>query len=206
MWETLSGKAIVYKYRLGGKYNHTNRVSSVCFSSNGTFAVSESHDHTLRIWSIIDTWGDGKYTIKSSPPLIGHRDHVESVAVSPNGKFIVSGCTDSTFCIWDVSTRTIIYMSEKETYYHFVWFSSNGNDIISGNPWNNKISTTYMTSKEKLCNVLKHIEKLRCTKYINKSFSVSTNAESDLFLFVKNGVPDKQYLIYNKVSANCINH
>lgn len=125
IWETKYGEEIVCKYTT---HTHTQEVSSVCFSPDGTFAVSGSHDRTLRIWSI-DT--HGFTTMKSSLPLTGHKDKVHSVAVSPNGKCIVSSCYDSTCCIWDVSTRTILYTFKRnKCNYSYIAFSSNGNDII----------------------------------------------------------------------------
>lgn len=128
IWETSHGQEIVCKNTTN---THERKVSSVCFSPDGTFAVSGSYDCTLRIWSIIDTWGIT--TMKSSLPLTGHKDRVHSVAVSPNGKCIVSGCYDGNFCLWDVSTRTILYISKKKKIKNnnpFVAFSSNGNDVL----------------------------------------------------------------------------
>ncbi|KIM56435.1 hypothetical protein SCLCIDRAFT_29581 [Scleroderma citrinum Foug A] len=73
---------------------HTDNVTSVAFSPDGTRIVSGSDDRTVRVWD-----ADGGVQIGS--PLHGHTSEVMLVAFSSDGTRIVSGSYDSTVRIWD---------------------------------------------------------------------------------------------------------
>ena len=74
---------------------HTNRVSSVAFSPDGTTLASGSFDNTIRLWDVA--------TGNQISPLRGHTGPVLSVAFSPDGKTLVSGSEDRTVRIWDAT-------------------------------------------------------------------------------------------------------
>lgn len=61
---------------------HTNVVSSVRFTPDGSLAVSGSWDETVGLWNVPAGTSAGI--------LAGHTDWVEAVAISPDGAHIVS--------------------------------------------------------------------------------------------------------------------
>src|SRR5262245_62148243 len=65
---------------------HTDPVTSVCFSPDGTRLASGSRDETVRVWNA--------RTGKEQRTLKGHTDTVTSVGFSPDGKRIASGSRD----------------------------------------------------------------------------------------------------------------
>ena len=75
---------------------HTETVSTIAYSPDGSMLASGSWDDTIRLW---DT-ATGE-TIKT---LIGHEEGILSIAFSPDGKTVVSGSYDDTVRLWDVDT------------------------------------------------------------------------------------------------------
>ena len=61
---------------------HSDGVTSVAFSSDGTQVVSGSYDNTVRIWDVAT--GDIAHILR------GHQDWVTSVAYSHDGSQVVS--------------------------------------------------------------------------------------------------------------------
>ncbi|CAE6436413.1 unnamed protein product [Rhizoctonia solani] len=105
---------------------HTNGVSSVGFSPDGTRVVSGSYDETVRIWDV-----------ERGTTIIGPLDHigwVRSVAFSPDGSQVVSGSHNSTIQLWDSrSGRMTGSPYEGHTWdIYGVAFSPDGNYIASG--------------------------------------------------------------------------
>jgi WD40 repeat protein len=78
-------------------HGHTDWVSSVAYSPDGTHIVSGSHDKTIRVWNA--TTGQSV-----AGPFQGHTSSVSSVAYSPDGTHIVSGSRDNTIRVWNAST------------------------------------------------------------------------------------------------------
>ena len=73
---------------------HTDWVTSVAFSPDGTRIVSGSGDETVRVW-------DADRGVQIGSPLQGHTHWVRSVAFSPDGTRIVSGSGDEIVRVWD---------------------------------------------------------------------------------------------------------
>jgi WD40 repeat protein len=75
-----------------GFVGHSGPVSCVAFSPDGRWALSGSHDRTLRLWDIETGSEVDRYA--------GHTDAVEPVAFSPDGRFAISGGRDRTVRLW----------------------------------------------------------------------------------------------------------
>ncbi|RKL13866.1 hypothetical protein BFJ70_g15820 [Fusarium oxysporum] len=110
---------------------HTNRVSSVVFSSDGRLIASGSDDKTIKIWNMA--------TGKEEQTLEGHTSGVMSVVFSKDGRLIASGSDDKTIKIWNAATG-----EEEQTLeghaggVSSLVFSSDGNLIASGS-WDRTI-------------------------------------------------------------------
>ncbi len=73
-------------------YGHTDGVSGVAFSPDGTRIVTGSYDGTARVWDA-----------QCGMPLLelkGHTSPVHSVAFSPDGTRIVTGSYDKSATVW----------------------------------------------------------------------------------------------------------
>ncbi|NTV51179.1 MAG: TIR domain-containing protein [Geobacteraceae bacterium] len=75
---------------------HTRRVNSLAVSPYGSWVVSGSDDHTVKIWDLES--GECRATLK------GYSGMVFSVAITPDGKRILSGSNDYSIRVWDVGT------------------------------------------------------------------------------------------------------
>jgi eukaryotic-like serine/threonine-protein kinase len=72
---------------------HSNSVTSVKWSPDGTQLLSGSRDHTARLW--LDANGQNTVTYN------GHTSAVLSVAWSSDGSVLASGSWDKTVQVWD---------------------------------------------------------------------------------------------------------
>jgi WD40 repeat protein len=103
---------------------HSNLVSSVTFSPDGSKIVSGSHDKTIRVW-------DASTGIEMLSPLKGHDDTVFSVAFSPDGSKIVSGSYDKTIRVWDVSTGVKYLSSQQNADINIPMSASDSSQTVS---------------------------------------------------------------------------
>ncbi|KAH9485862.1 Vegetative incompatibility protein HET-E-1 [Psilocybe cubensis] len=104
---------------------HTDSVTSVAFSSDGTKVVSGSADTDIIIWNAI--------TGEEINTLEGHSDWVQSVYFSPDDSQVVSASIDNTVCVWDaVAGHSTEYVLEGHSaWIAAVCLSSNGDFIVS---------------------------------------------------------------------------
>ncbi|MEV5358052.1 NB-ARC domain-containing protein [Streptomyces sp. NPDC052693] len=77
---------------------HTDWVTSVAISPDGTWLATTSHDTTTRIWD--------RATGTCTATLTGHTNRVYSVAISPDGTWLATTSHDRTVRIWDRATGT----------------------------------------------------------------------------------------------------
>ena len=104
---------------------HTDQVTSIAFSRDGTMLASGAGDDTVKLWNV-DT-GQNIATFYTGP--------VASVAFSPDGKTLASGfgAWDSTVKLWDVTTgRTIVTLEGHRGLVASVAFSPDGTMLASG--------------------------------------------------------------------------
>jgi WD40 repeat protein/DNA-binding SARP family transcriptional activator len=81
------------KFTLSG---HTDEVSDVEFSPDGTRLASASLDYTAKIWDFAS--GKELFTLR------GHTDQVMQIRFSPDGTRLATASWDGTAKIWDVAT------------------------------------------------------------------------------------------------------
>lgn len=104
---------------------HTNVVSSVAWSPDGTRIASGGADKTAQVWRV----GDG-HLITS---YTGHSASVNYVAWSPDGKRVASASDDKTVHVWDAMTGNLLFMCLGHTDgVHSVLWSPDGKRIASG--------------------------------------------------------------------------
>ncbi len=96
LWDAETGAPIG-----GPLVGHTEPVSSVAFSPDGTRIVSGGRDDVVRLW-------DAATGVPIGAPFTGHTDAVSAVVFSPDGARIVSGSWDKTLRIWDIATASPI--------------------------------------------------------------------------------------------------
>ncbi len=89
LWNVASGA------RVATLTGHTDAVSSVAFSPDGSTLASGSQDGTVRIWDVT--------TRTVTATLEGHSGWVYSVAFLGDGSTLVSGSRDGSMLIWDLS-------------------------------------------------------------------------------------------------------
>ena len=92
---------------------HTDMVSCVEFSSDGSFLVSGSRDKTIKLWDI-QTGGAVR-------TFSGHADDVWCISISVDCTRIVSGSVDHTICLWNIQTGKCYCTLEE--FAHKIKFS-----------------------------------------------------------------------------------
>jgi len=70
------------------------RCSVVAISPDGETLVSDSTDHTIKIWHLP--------TGQLTTTLVGHSDLVTSLAISQDGQTFVTRSKDGTIKVWGV--------------------------------------------------------------------------------------------------------
>jgi WD40 repeat protein len=89
--------------RLNG---HTDIVTSVAFSSDGTHIVSGSNDKSVRVWDAS--------TGMELKRLNGHTDNVTSVTFSSDSTRIISGSDDGSVRVWDLQYHGLHWMTTPQ--------------------------------------------------------------------------------------------
>ena len=111
---------------------HTNQVTSVAFSRDGTKVLTGSGDYTARLW-------EPDSGVWIPPAFTGHTHHVTSVAFSPDGTKVLTGSYDSTAMLWDAATRSCILTFIGHTSHVFcVAYSPDGTKVLTGSALDDK--------------------------------------------------------------------
>lgn len=123
---------------------HTEVVTSVAFSGDGSTVVSGSDDQTIKVW-------DAK-TGACRTTLNLQEVWVNSIAISRDGSTVVSGSQDWTVRVWDARTRACRDTLHGHTnLVSSVAFSEDGSKIVSGSNdltvrvWNVRTGACRMT-------------------------------------------------------------
>jgi AmmeMemoRadiSam system protein B len=79
----------------------------MAMTSDGRWAVSTSHDKTLKVWDLVSG--------KLLRTLEGHTGWVNGVAVTQNGRWAVSASADKTLKVWDLGSGKLVRTLEGHT-------------------------------------------------------------------------------------------
>lgn len=103
---------------------HSDLVTSVTFSPDGTRLATASHDRTARIWDTA--------TVTTLAILSGHARAVTSVAFSPDGTRLATASHDSNCRIWDAATGTLLStLPTPDGPFNAVTYSPDGTRLAS---------------------------------------------------------------------------
>ena len=80
---------------------HSDYISGVAWSPNGTRIASSSGDHTARVWDA----SNGGHVLTYR----GHATDVLTLAWSPNGHYIANGGLDNTVQVWNPTSGATLY-------------------------------------------------------------------------------------------------
>ena len=73
---------------------HTEKVTSLAFSPDGSLLASGSSDDTVILWNV--ETGEQLRTFE------GHQGNVYDIAFSPDGAMLASGSSDGTVLFWQI--------------------------------------------------------------------------------------------------------
>jgi WD40 repeat protein len=97
---------------------HSNAVTAVQFSPDGSKLASASDDKTVIVW-------DPATGVKQRT-LEGHSRWVSAVQFSPDGSKLASASHDKTVIIWDLTSNTLMEKIDVEGYVSDLAFSAGG--------------------------------------------------------------------------------
>ncbi|HWY85736.1 MAG TPA: hypothetical protein VNX28_03375, partial [Gemmataceae bacterium] len=122
LWDFESGKEI------RAMHGHTESITSVAFSADGTKVVSASWDRTVRLWDVA--------TGKELRRFEGHVGRAESAAITPDGTRVISGgnISDNSLRIWDAATGNQLYEAPqvKDGYFGVAALSNSRQCVSAG--------------------------------------------------------------------------
>src|SRR5690606_33174830 len=102
---------------------HTDSVTSVAFSPDGTKVLTGSIDNTAKLWDAS--------TGTEIRTFAGHGSSVLSVAFSPDGTRLITGSDDLTAVLWDAVTGAEIRTFAGHVFgVRSVAFSPDGDQVL----------------------------------------------------------------------------
>lgn len=104
---------------------HTDRVSAVAYSPDGTTALSGARDNKVILTELVS----GQIVYEMSD----HTDWVWDVVYSPDGKVALSASQDKTLILWDLATGNAIRtLSGHTDGVRAIAFNADGTQALSG--------------------------------------------------------------------------
>ena len=135
--------------------SHTEEITSVEFSNDGSKFATASADHCVRVWSIE---AECVATFK-------HDEDVRDVAFSPDGKRIASASFDSTVCLWDIAGQRQIGVSmQHDGPVLTVEFNSDGSRLVSGS-FDARVRVWSVTNGNRLVHLFNHDNVVTCASF-----------------------------------------
>lgn len=114
--------------------SHTDKITSVCVSSDGSLVASSSIDKTIKLWNL--------ETQKLVATLAQRKDPIYAVSFSPDGSLLAAGGNNrykfnkgkaTTIYLWDTYDRTLVKtLLGHSLRVNLVAFSSDGKMLASG--------------------------------------------------------------------------
>ncbi len=118
---------------------HTQKVTSVDFSSDGSLLVSGSADSTVRIWNS----GNGNPLKNFS----GHSNAVNSVTFHPSNNSVASAASDYTIRTWDIISSSQLWSSfDTLQIPRTISYNSTGDNLAAGRFGNGSSLRFYSTA------------------------------------------------------------
>jgi WD40 repeat protein len=104
---------------------HKDWVNAVAVTPNGRYALSGSHDCTLKLWDL--TTGQPRLT------FTGHAGPVCAVGILPDGCHALSGSADGSLRLWEITTgQTLRVFAEQNSSVYALAVMPDGRRAISG--------------------------------------------------------------------------
>ncbi len=115
---------VVDRYLIHTLTEHTDKITSVAFSSDGERLLTASLDGTVKLWNA-ETGDEIQNYISGW--------HLVSITFSPDGTKMLTGSTNTTAKIWDLETETEFRtLSGHTDTVSSVAYSRNGLQVLTG--------------------------------------------------------------------------
>jgi WD40 repeat protein len=176
--------------------NHTNLISSVCFTGDGRFFLSTSDRHTFKLWSVA--------TGECLRTFVGHTQEVKCVCVSADGKYALSASWDRTMRLWDVISGNLLRIfphnphQEGEQEIFTITLSADGVYALSSS--GDRFSLWHLSTGECLRSFVGHKEDVLA---LALSLALSGNASSHAPSYALSGSLDKTIKLWEVDTGIC---